>query len=66
MENYEGPRVKLKTVQLKKLKPLAKNKTKTTTKNNNSHELFLTKWQKTKTRNVFGNNMYTDIKFSKG
>ena len=43
MENYEGPRVKLKTVQLKKLKPLAKNKTETTTKNNNSHELFLTK-----------------------
>ena len=65
MENYEEARVKLKNAQLKWLKPLAKNKTETTTKNNNSHELFLTRWQKTKTRNVFGNNMYTDIKLSK-
>ena len=33
--------------------------------NDLSHELLLTKRQKTKLRNAFNNNMLTDIKLSK-
>ena len=33
--------------------------------NDLSHELLLTKKQKTKLRNAFNNNMLTDIKLSK-
>ena len=70
MVSYEEARVKLTNAQLNKLKSAAKNKTGTTlrkTKKNFrdeelSHELFLTTKQKTKIRNVFANNMSTDIK----
>ena len=70
MANYEEARVKLTNKQLNILKSAVKNKTGTTleiTMKNFQyeelyHELFLTKRQKTKTRNAFANNMSTDIK----
>ena len=73
MTNYEEARVKLTNCQLNKLNSAAKNKTGTTlriTKKNFQddrlpQELFLTKRQETKIRNIFANNMSTDIKLSK-
>ena len=77
MANYQEARVKLKNIQLKKLKSAAKNKTGTILRLNKKnfedeelpHELFLTTRQTTKIRNAFANryNIYllTDIKFSK-
>ena len=66
-------RVKLTNTQLNKLKPAAKNKAGTilrlSKKNYEDeelpHELFLTTRQTTKLRNVFANNISTDIKLSK-
>ena len=73
MFNYEEAKVKLTNTQLSKLKSVAKNKIVTTlrtTKKNLqdeelSHELFLTTRQTTKVRNLFSNNISTDIKLSK-
>ena len=74
MANDQEARVKLTNTQLNKLKPAAKNKTGTTlrlTKKNFQdeelpHELFLTTRQATKLKNVFANNMSTDIIQSDG
>ena len=73
MANYEEGRVKLTNIQLNKLKCSTKNKTGTTLKITKktfqdeelSNELFLTIRQKAKIRNVFANNMSTNIKLSK-
>ena len=72
MANYQEARVKLTNTQLNKLKSAAKNKTGTILRLNKKnfedeelpHELFLTTRQTTKIRNVFPNNMSTDIKLS--
>ena len=72
MVEYSKINVKLTDIQLK-LKIAVKNKTGTTLRmnlkmfdgNNLPHELLLTIRQKTKLRNVFNNNMSTDLKFSK-
>ena len=61
--------VKLTDTQLKKLKTAVKDKTETTLRmnlkmldgNDLPHELLLTTRQKTKLRNVFNNNMSTDL-----
>ena len=71
---HEEPRVKLTRAKLNKLKSTAKNKIgitlKIPKKNFQDKELlnefFLTARQKNKIRNVFTNNMPTDIKLSKG
>ena len=71
--NCQEVEVKLTKTQLNKLKSAAKNKTGTILRLNKKnfedeelrHELFLTTRQRTKIRNVFSNNMATDIKFSK-
>ena len=73
MANYQEVRVKLTNTQLNKLKSAAKSKTRTILRFSKKnfedeelpHELFLTKRQTTKIRNVFSNNMSTDIKLSK-
>ena len=71
MINYQVTRVKLTNTQLNKLKYVAKNKTGTILRrwrwilHELLHELFLTKWRTTKIRNIFANNMSTDIKLSK-
>ena len=73
MVNYQEARVKLTNTQLNKLKSASKNKTRTILRLNKKnfedeelpHELFLTTRQTTKIRNIFANNMSTDIKFSK-
>ena len=73
MVEYNKVNVKLSDTQLKKLKTAVKNKTGTTLRinlkmfngNNSPHELLLTTRQKTKLRNVFNNNMSTDLKLSK-
>ena len=72
MVNYQEARVKLTNAQLNKLKSAAKNKTgaililnKNFEDEELSHELFLTTRETTKIRNVFTNNMLTDIKLSK-
>ena len=73
MVEYNKVNVKLSDTQLKKLKNAVKNKTGTTLRisfkmfngNNLPHELLLTSRQKTKLRNVFNNNMSTDLKLSK-
>ena len=73
MTNYQEVRVKVTNTQLNKLKSAAKNKTGTILRLNKKnfedekllHELFLTTRQTTKIRNVFANNMSTDIKLSK-
>ena len=57
----------------KKIKIAVKNKTGTTLRinlkifdgNNLPNDLLLTKREKTKVRNAFDNNMWTDLKFSK-
>ena len=73
MANYQEARVKLTNTQLHKLNSAAQNKTGTILRLNKrnfddeevSHELFLTTRQTTKIRNVFANDMSTDIKLSK-
>ena len=65
--------LKLTDTQLKKLKAAVKNKTGTTLRmnlkmlngNDLPHELLLTTRKRTKLRNVFNNNMSTDLKLSK-
>ena len=65
--------VKLSDGQLKKLKIAAKKKTETTLRmslkmldgNDLPHKLFLTKRHKTNPRNVFDNNISTDLTLSK-
>ena len=67
MANYQETRVKLTNTQLNKIKSAAKNMAGTILRLNNknfeneelSHELFLTRRQKTKIRNAFGNNTST-------
>ena len=73
MVKYSKVDVKLRDAQLEKLKTADKNKTGTTLRmsskmfdgNNLSHELLLTTRQKTKLRNAFNDNMWTDLKLSK-
>ena len=73
MDEYFKVNVKLSNSQLNKLKTAAKNQTEVTLRmnikmfngNNLPHELLLTTRQKTKLRNVFGNNVSNDIKLSK-
>ena len=73
MANNQEARVKLTNTQLSKLKSAAKNKAGTILRLNKKnfedkgfpHELFVTTRQITKIRNVFANNMSTDIKLSK-
>ena len=73
MVEYSKVNAKLSDTQLKKLKPVFKNKTETTliislkmfNGNDLPHEFLLTTRQKTKLRNAFNNNMSTDLKFSK-
>ena len=69
MTNYQETRIKLTNTQLKKLKSTAKNKTGailTLNKKNFEHEelqheLFLTTRQTSEVRNIFANNISTDI-----
>ena len=73
MVKYTKVNVKLLDSQLKKLKDAGSNNTGTTLRislkmfngNNLPHELLLTTRQKTKIRNAFNNNTFTDRKFSK-
>ena len=73
MVEYCKVNVKLSNLQLNKLKTAAKNQTEVTLRtnikmfsgNNLPHELILTTRQEIKLRNVFENNMLTDIKLSK-
>ena len=73
MVEYSKVNVKLSDTQLKKLKTAVKNKTGTTLRmslkmldgNDLPHELLLTKDKKTKLRNVFNDNMPTELKLSK-
>ena len=73
MVEYSKVNVKLSDTQLKKLKTAVKNKTGTTLRmslkmldgNDLPHELLLTKDKKTKLRNVFNDNMSTELKLSK-
>ena len=73
MVEYSKVNVKLSDTQLKKLKTAVKNKTGTALRislkmfngNDLPHELLLTARQKTKLRNVFNNNMSTDLNFLK-
>ena len=73
MVEYSKVNVTLSDTQLKKLKTAVKNKTGTTLRislkmfngHDLPHELLLTTRQKTKVRNVFNNNMSTDLKLSK-
>ena len=68
MIEYSKVNVKLSDTQLKKLKTAVKNKTGTTLRmslkmrdeNDLPHELLLTIRQKTRLRNAFNNNTYTD------
>ena len=69
MVEYSKVNVKLADAQLKKLKTTVKDKTGATLRislkmfdgNDLPHELLLTTRQKTKLRNVFNNNMSTDL-----
>ena len=73
MVEYSKVNAKLSDTQLKKLKTSVKDKTGTTLRmswkmfngNDLPHESLLTTRQKTKLRNVFNNNMSTDLKLSK-
>ena len=73
MVEYSKVNVKLSDTQLKKLKTTVKNKTGTALRihlkmfngNDLPHELLLTTRQKTKLRNVFNNNMSSDLKLFK-
>ena len=73
MTNYQEVRIKLTNTQLKKIKFATKNKagemlrmTKRKFQDEKlSHELFLTKRQKAKIRNIFPNSMLMNLKLSK-
>ena len=73
MVEYSKVNVKLTDTQLKKLKIAVKDKTGTTLRislkvfvgNDLPHDLLLTTRQKAKLRNVFNNNMSTDLKLSR-
>ena len=73
MVEYSKVNFKLSDTQLQKLKTSVKNKTGTILRmslkmfngNDLPHELLLTTRKKTKLRNVFNNNMSTDLKLSK-
>ena len=73
MVEYSKENVKLSDTQLKKLKTAVKYKTGTTLRislrmfggNDLPHELLLATRQKAKIRNVFNNNMSTDLKISR-
>ena len=73
MVEYSKVNVKLSDTQLKILKTAVKNKTGTTlrisvkmsNRDDLPHELLLTTRQKAKLRNVFNDNMSTDLKLSK-
>ena len=73
MANYQEARVKLTNKQLNKLKYAAKNNARAMLRLNKKnfedeewpHEFFPTTRQTTKIRNVFANNMSTDIKLNK-
>ena len=73
MVEYSKLNVKLSNTQLKKLKTAVKNKTGTTLRmnlkmldgNDLPLELLMTRRQKAKLRNVFNNNMSTDLKLSR-
>ena len=73
MLEYSEVNAKLTDTQLKKRETAVKNKIGTTLRmslkmfdgDNLPHELLLTTRQKTKLRNAFNNNMWTDIKLSK-
>ena len=72
MVEYCKVNVKFLDTQLKKIKTVGKNKTRTTQRinlkmfneNDLPHELLLTARQKSTVRNVFNNNMSTDLKLS--
>ena len=72
MVEYTKVNVKLSDSQIKKLKDVVKDNTRTTLRinlkmfngNNLLHELLLTTREKTKVRNAFNNNMPTDLKLS--
>ena len=72
MVEYCKVNVKFLDTQLKKIKTVGKNKTRTTQRinlkmfneNDLPHELLLTARQKSKIRNAFNNNMSTDLKLS--
>ena len=73
MLEYGEVNAKLTDTQLKKRETAVKNKIGTTLRmslkmfdgDNLPHELLLTTRQKTKLRNAFNNNMWTDIELSK-
>ena len=73
MVKYNTVNAKISNSQLNKLKSAAKSNEGTTLRmsakmfhgNNLPHELLLTTRQTTKLRNAIGNNLRTDIKFSK-
>ena len=73
MVEYSKVNVKLSDTQLKKLKTVVRDKTGATLRislkmfngNDLPHELLLTARQKTKLRNVFNNNMSTNLNFLK-
>ena len=73
MVEYSKVNVKLPDIQLKKQKTAVKNKPGTILRislklfngNDFPHELLLTTRQKTKLRNAFNNNMWTDLKLSR-
>ena len=73
MVEYSKVNVKLSHAQLKKLETAVKKKTGITLKinlkmldgNDLAHELLLTRRQKAKLRNVFNDNMSTDVTLSK-
>ena len=73
MVEYNKVNVKLSDTQLKNQRNTVKKKRGTTLRinlkkcngNNLPHELLLTTREKIKVRNVFNNNMSTDLKLSK-
>ena len=73
MANYQEVIVKLTNTHLNILKSATKNKTRTILRLNKKkiedeelpHELFPTTRQTNKIRNVFANNISTDVKLSK-
>ena len=73
MVEYSKVNVRLSDIQLKKQKTAVKNKPGTILRislklfngNDLPHELLLTTRRKTKLRNAFNNNMWTDLKLSR-
>ena len=64
MVEYSKMNVKLSDTQLKKTKN-CRQSLKMFVENDLPHELLLTAIQKTKLRNAFNNNLWTDLKLSK-